>query len=376
MVFSTNQVRQFYVVTDAHVNDDTIKNLRGTAKSSRVPGTTELKTFSQWGQHENPDTFEFLAVNVHGDLIHSDIIHRENIRKVTFTSADDLKMKLPTIEVERTYTPSTANTNDLDVYYMNFSFPGFLNATDEEVETKTVAFKVGTFTDWADAAVDAITKAFNVRQNIDNDLLEAVKVSANKIEIVAKEGGIWRRGLYNNKPNRIVVDNLTVEEFSDPTLSSLPLENNSRVKVYGTATDITATTSHTVVNTKLTADLEYFCMGERGDQYRGIHWPNVIHTDYMVDETDTNGYSYLDIHYYFQGEGTRDDKSEKVITLVAKKANESMLQEFQSEICGTSSNQTSGGNTGGNSGNNGGSTGGNGDTTGGDPGTSTGTGND
>lgn len=63
------------------------------------------------------------------------------------------------------------------------------------------------------------------------------------------------------------------------------------------------------------ADTEYFCMGERGDQYRQMGYPRTIRTNYMVDETKE--YDTLDINFYFVGRGIDAQKSEKMITIVA-----------------------------------------------------------
>ena len=82
-----------------------------------------------------------------------------------------------------------------------------------------------------------------------------------------------------------------------------------------------ATPSHSGVyvgNGKNMADLEYFCMGERGDQYRNIGWPNVIETTYLVDPAAE--YSVLDIHYAYVGSNEGVQKSERDITLVGSKA--------------------------------------------------------
>ena len=83
----------------------------------------------------------------------------------------------------------------------------------------------------------------------------------------------------------------------------------------------TATPTHSglyVGNGKNIADLEYFCMGERGDHYRNINWPYVIETTYLVDpETE---YSVLDIHYAYVGSNEGVQKSERDITLVGSKA--------------------------------------------------------
>lgn len=344
MVFSTNQVRQFYVVTSNITKSDINKHAAGTVTQN--PGATALVEFDDWGQHQDPKTYEFLYVNALGELGHSDLIHRENIRKVTKTPAAKLRMYLPTIEVTNTLSATDYQTGD--VFYMNFSFPGFLNATDEEVETKTIAMrynynKVGremqstdaNYNDWGAQMAEAITLAFNAKKNLDNDLLSATG-SGNTVTIVGKAGQPWYVGVADNKPNQIVIDNLTWENWHDDTLTSLPLENNSRVGVYGTAVDQTGQNNNYVGNGKLTADLEYFCMGERGDQYRNVGWPNVIHTAYMINNpSDSAEYDYLDIHFYFQGEGVRSDKSEKQLTLVCE-AGSGLLDEFYETLCGGS----------------------------------------
>ena len=65
---------------------------------------------------------------------------------------------------------------------------------------------------------------------------------------------------------------------------------------------------------QLIADLEYFCMGERGDQYRNMGWPNVIPTKYLVDPSKE--YDVINIHYFYQGDGISVQKSEKDIQIV------------------------------------------------------------
>ncbi len=62
------------------------------------------------------------------------------------------------------------------------------------------------------------------------------------------------------------------------------------------------------------ADLEYFCMGARGDHYRLMGWPNFIKTRYLVDPDEK--YDTLDIHYAFTDSNESVQKSEKDITLV------------------------------------------------------------
>lgn len=56
-------------------------------------------------------------------------------------------------------------------------------------------------------------------------------------------------------------------------------------------------------------------MGERGDQYRGKGWPNVIPTKYLVDPTQQ--YHVLELHYAFTDTGVNSYRTEKEITIVA-----------------------------------------------------------
>lgn len=84
-------------------------------------------------------------------------------------------------------------------------------------------------------------------------------------------------------------------------------------RIWGTVTTITP--SNTVQNGHEIADLEYFCMGARGDLYRNMGWPNVIHTTYLVDPTQK--YDVLDINYYCAGGAEDVQKSPRTLTLVA-----------------------------------------------------------
>lgn len=67
-------------------------------------------------------------------------------------------------------------------------------------------------------------------------------------------------------------------------------------------------------NGKQIADMEYFYMGSRGDNYRMMGFPNVINTKYLVNPTLE--YNTIDLHYSYAGSGTDVQKSEKDITLV------------------------------------------------------------
>ena len=71
----------------------------------------------------------------------------------------------------------------------------------------------------------------------------------------------------------------------------------------------------TVGNGQNVADLEWFGLGERGDQYRNVGWPNVIPTVYLTDPTKQ--YDLLEFHYAFTDSGVGSYRTEKEITIAA-----------------------------------------------------------
>ena len=83
---------------------------------------------------------------------------------------------------------------------------------------------------------------------------------------------------------------------------------------------------------KKIADLEYFCMGNRADQYRGMGWPRTAESKLMVNPAGE--YDLIDIHYFFQGTGVSVQQSEKEITLVVPKNNSTILAAINT-ILGT-----------------------------------------
>lgn len=106
------------------------------------------------------------------------------------------------------------------------------------------------------------------------------------------------------------------------------INDGTEERIWGVVTKETPTKS--IKNGKNIADMEYFYMGERGDQYRNIGWPNVIKTTYLVDPSVE--YNTIDIHYAYQGSGEDIQKSEKDITLVVPKADNTLVNSIVAAI--------------------------------------------
>lgn len=79
-----------------------------------------------------------------------------------------------------------------------------------------------------------------------------------------------------------------------------------------------------IPNSQNVADLEYFCAGAKGDDYRMMGYPNVIRTTYSIDPT-TAGYDLIDIHYYDDLDNQSVQKSEKTVTIALDRGNGATL---------------------------------------------------
>lgn len=70
---------------------------------------------------------------------------------------------------------------------------------------------------------------------------------------------------------------------------------------------------NTIKNGKVVADMEYFMLGERGDVYRQMGFPNTIPTTYLVDPSKE--YDIVEFDYKFIGTGNDVNESVKHIEI-------------------------------------------------------------
>lgn len=98
---------------------------------------------------------------------------------------------------------------------------------------------------------------------------------------------------------------------TDPIMSS-GLETEWATITYDAAHPTPA-----IVNSKLIADLEYFCMGERGDIYRNVGWPNSFEFKPLVDAAAQYGYHVIELVWAYQGDAEDIQKSPKELVIVA-----------------------------------------------------------
>lgn len=326
MVFSTNQVRQLYVVTAVQ---DTAKETDGKVSESDAAGTIALKADAEgknlYFQYKGAD-----------NLMRSDLINIDNILYAKAVSAEDATQKyaLKQAVVKLDASVNEGNPIGGQDYILRICINPYVGMSDEEPYFKYGAVHA---TRTMTPAQFYTKLAASLYKNFSRELGKMLEFTiAGKVVGRVKTDVNGEETLIDTTGAAITVakdyaDGVTITEVEQDW--TLGIKEQTKVNFTVTPTTVTfdgeevkwgavtVSGSTTVRNNgRIIADLEYFCMGERGDQYRNIGWPNSIPTKYLVDP-DT-AYNVLEIHYAYVGPNEGPQRSEKDITIVcANKAN-------------------------------------------------------
>lgn len=289
-VFSTNQARHLYVAT-AYKTPKVI--------ATDAAGSIAVKTDTAKTQL----SFEYKSKD---GLVRSDLIDIKNILYAKATDASKMARNLKKATVTFNGTPVKGED-----YILKIAIRQFAGMSDEDIYTK---FGMVHATDGMSVSDFYKELAISLVKNFSRELTKLFKFALVK-------GG--------ESATEVIVDEATKAADLKDTYTALVITEveqewtlgiKPQVPVYfdvlaGDWGSVVAENSTEVVgNGKNIADFEYFCMGERGDIYRNVGWPNSVKTDYMVDAGKT--YHVLDIHYAYVGSNESVQKSEKTITIV------------------------------------------------------------
>lgn len=292
-VFSTNQNRQLYVVKAVK---DEAPSVLGDIQVIKIEDDLNKQVFFKYfGQ---------------GGAIRTDIIDTEKISYVKITPAKNLqrKLKKATITLDSNVNggkPIAGQDYILRVVINNYLAPG-----DDSSTVKYGA--VHATASMANNTEEFYTKlAKSLQMNFSREVQPLLTFTASSAGVEIKEvEQPYVRGFMSKEPVNFEVIATTVTYEGDDVIWATRDEDD---KIPVVESEDIVKGGHKI------ADLEYFCMGERGDQYRD--WtaaPNRIPVKYMVDENKE--YAVLDIHYAFSDSGVNVQKSEKDITFVAENA--------------------------------------------------------
>lgn len=304
-MFSVNQNRQLYVVKAWKEAPLEI------GESNLVPGDCY---FSNDGKN-----YFFQYVNAKGEVIRTDLINPYKINYVRTTAAEDM------LPLAKSYTVAVSDDLQTDGkvpagkhYILRLNFSKMVGISDEERGMVFGDCYTYTATDAAELLKKlALSLVKNIAADKTGTALAEVKFGDTVVtpttdltEVEGDELTItevaqpWTRGKrqfailpFTVSGNTVTVDGVDIPWVAVGDDGLIPMETVEAIEHNG----------------KLVADLEWFCAGEKGDQYRGMGYPNDIETEYMVDP-DAD-YNLTDISYFYSGDNEDVQHSSKVITL-------------------------------------------------------------
>ena len=326
MNYSVNQVRQLYVakvLKTPHV------------LASDAAGSIAVKNDTA----KNHLYFEYKGAD---NLMRSDLIDIKNILYAKATDADDMAHELKAVTVTLDSEVNAGAPVAGQDYILRIVFKQYVGMSDEDQY-----FKYGMVHAYAGMDADEFYKvlALSIAKNFSREIVPLIKIEVHS-KATKSKGGFDSNGYMVVTPttkdngksdttnpyyatDTLVtdIDSIRITEVEQPwrlgvmaqtpvyfTVQPVAVMVNGDERIWATVTE---STNGTIANGKKIADLEYFCMGERGDIYRGVGFPNNIPTTYLVDPTVK--YNVIDVHYAYVGNNENVQKSEKTITLVVPK---------------------------------------------------------
>ena len=298
--FSVNQVRQLYVATSLKTPHVLASDAAGSIAVKNDTAKSHLY-------------FEYKGAD---NLMRSDLIDTKNILYAKATDATAMAHDLKSVTIALDSNVNGGAPVAGQDYILRIAFKQYVGMSDEDQY-----FKYGMVHAYAGMSASEFYKvlAVSLAKNFSREVVPLIKIeiktASATTEVTPTTKVADLTGTYTGvviteveQPWRLGVMAQTPVYF---TVQSVPVTVNGDEIYWATLTE---STSGSIGNGKTIADLEYFCMGERGDMYRQVGWPHNIPTTYLVDPAKT--YCVFDIHYAYVGSNESVQKSEKTITIV------------------------------------------------------------
>lgn len=278
MNFSTNQVMQFYVADSALTADNVVKYL---------DGSVAIKFPLEGDEYRMSDKIE-------------------NVMWGKLTDAGALATPYMITDITLDSTVNGGAPIVGETYVVRVKYPEVAGLGVEGWTTKTAAVTVDSKTNTAETFFKALGEALKTAFEKDG-VLEA-EYDADGVTITAADVTKgYKRGIrpvmmpsFEVSASEVVLDGEYVQPFNEFKAVEADPEDKPAVK-----------------NGYKVAEMEYFALGERGDQYRDAAWPDAIISDYKV--VPTQEYDVLTVHYAYKGANEGDYKSEKDLIIVGTK---------------------------------------------------------
>lgn len=340
-MFTENQVRQFYVVPTGSADTTNVKEpVKVDGNASPAVKAADLSGLAtgacQFVVNNAGDEAYMLYKGPSTDGFQkSDLIKRCNVVDVRFTDATDMvhKNKKAVITLDSSLISSSKVAEG--EYVLNIEIKNYIALGYNSTKVKFAAI----LSDGNTSPSDFYKKlAINLAKNFKRESAPLVSVGISAAATGANPVLVGSSSWDSTTAAAIVIEEVAQPwrlgaakvEYVDFEVYPSMINEKAWGKVQfagsakytdGTASSATITAGGTQPNSKAVADMEYFFHKERGDVYGFAGFPNNIDTVYQVVPGFADGYSMVDIHYYFEGNSHNVGHSEKTLTVVGSKAN-------------------------------------------------------
>lgn len=309
--FSTNQVRHFYAASAVKAS---------TAGISNVGDIFVGKS--------DDNKYVYFTFKGMGGLVRSDLIPVKNILHANVKKSSEMIVPVQKVNVVLDSTINSGLPVAGEDYILHINFRKIFGQSEDIDYVKVAAVHVTSSISTASAFYKAM--ALNIVKNLAREQNELVKVfltvtgstpvavtkSSTSDTLSGTYAGIelvnpdndWELGTFVTSHPEILVSFGPVT-YGGETYDTWGVATPGFVA----AADTSKYSLSAYSNGHEVADLEYFCMGERGDQYRMMGWPNYVKTQYMIDPSKS--YDILTLHYAWTDDNEGVQKSEKDIQI-------------------------------------------------------------
>lgn len=300
-IFSTNQANQVYVAKALKETVATLTDL-GDILVKATPDQSAI-----YFQHKGA-----------GGIVRSDLIEVKNILWGKTTKAKDMARKLKVATVTLDDTVNGGNPIAGQDYILTVAFTGYVGISPEDSQY----WKHGVVhaTNGMTASDFYKQMALSLAKNMSREAVKLVKITlSDGTEVLPNTKASALAGTYTNLVITEVEQDwiLGTKQQKALTFDVIPTEVDVKEGDTYTPTKwgkVVVSAGDPIKNGKLMADYEYFHMGERGDQYRMVGFPDYVPTKYLVDPSKE--YDTIALHYAYVGSNESVQKSEKDITLI------------------------------------------------------------
>ncbi len=304
-IFTANQVNQVYVANAYKATNANVKLTKADTLGTIAVGKNTV---------EGAIYFQHVGA---GGLTRSDLIDVKKILygKATPASAMARNLKVATITLKNDLLSSNKLTTAED-YVLRIKFDQVIGLSPEHQY-----WKYGVVKGVKDMTATNFYKtlALSIAKNMSREAVQLVsvflKTSNSEVEVTSATAESSLTGTYTGVIIKEVEQDwilgIKQQRPISFTVEPVSIKFNDSDFVWG---DVAYTDGAAIGNGKKMADYEYFYMGERGDQYRMVNWPDYVPTKYLVDPTKT--YDTIALHFAYTGANHSVQMSEKDVTIL------------------------------------------------------------